>query len=273
MRMGTLATFVFALLVNLAGCAPASYPNSVPKATQYEDGRYGLEGWKHLGEGRNDAVRSRIVPEERAFRGAISYFMQVDTSNPATAAKRAVRAEGLRGPRVLARTTLDPDISKHVEPDPEGRIHSVMLEGRLNGRDARAIAVVWYGSYGHAEGEPSNSGVHVFMAPKDVFEAMGGYAVVAVRHFGAVSSGRMDRDGRLRPKVATTKLNDVMAHWVVGYVEQMMVMQMMMGQTMAIQQQTIDHMMSYNNALSTCAGLDNCSIQMDGTGGWYADIQ
>lgn len=269
-----MRALVFSLILCFAGglgaCGQATLPALEPELAEDKAGRMGLAGWRHVEDGQ---LREVMEPRKRIYEGARTYFVQVDARDPQAAAKRAAAQGGLRHARVLSTTLLDPEVSRHVEPDPEGRINSVMLEGKIGGKSARAIALAWYGSFGHAEGEPSNSGVYVFMAPDNAFEALGGYAVLAARNFSAEVTGSTRAQGSLRPRAATQALNKIVAEWVVLYVQQQMVMQMMMGQTMAIQQQTLNQMMTYNNAMSTCAGMDNCSVEMDGTGEWYADIQ
>lgn len=276
--VGWLRIMLLAVGLLLASaCGGQDYPALKTELTRYDSGEYGLVGWSPRPPSEDGAIL-QIKPDSGIYRGAHSYFIQVDERAPEAAAKAAMRTHGFRTRRVLATHRIEQEVLAQLEPDENGRAHTVMLEGKLNGRDAKGVALVWYGSFGHDEGVPANSGVYVFMAPDKAFAALGGYAVPAVRFFGATVSGKqmVARDGRARPTVATKGLADMAEGWIAAYAVQrqvdMIAMQMMMGQTMAIQQQTLNGMMSYNMALSTCGGMNGCTVEMDGTGGWYADI-
>jgi len=258
----------------LSACSvqTTEYPNWPTKHATTESGMHSLENWVE-NVGPCEDLKYCIVPSADAFQGSVSWFQQVDQDNPKKAAKTAARDQGLKSISVLATARVDQVSLKAIEPDENGTAYAVMLEGKLKGRDARAIMLVWYGRYGHAEDDPASSGVHAFMAPKPAFEALGGMAIPGVRWFGGGTADDEDmrEDGELSPKAATKKLASFHAAWAAAQgntdlIAQQMLFNMQM-QTMQIHQQTINQMQSYNNALSACGGLD-CSMSMNGDGTW-----
>jgi hypothetical protein len=223
---------------------------------------------------KHEATSYRIVPDNDVFDGASAYFVQIDERKPKRAAIKALKREGMRSAKVVSMSEVDRKALQSIDPDKKATVFAIMLEGKIDGRPARAIGYVWYGSAGHAEGEPSNSGVSMFQAPTPAFEALGGMAIPGVLWLGGTckEDENMLEDGRLPPKQATKKLAVFFNSWMVNYVTNQMAMTMMMGQTMAIQQQTLSNMQSYNNAMAACGGAGDCMV-MGADGSWTADVQ
>lgn len=261
-----LALFITLFSCLLAACGPASgrMLDEPPRPDQSGS----LQNWSPV-----DGDDAMIAPDHPALREARSFFVQIERRDVRKAARQALNAQGFRRPNLRAHREIDEDVLRAIDPDPQATAEVLFFSGRMNGQSANAIVVSWYGSFGHTDGQPSNTGVSVFMAPDDDFEALGGFAVPAVRWFGAQVEGNSVRsDGELPPSDQTQLLAGMVQTRIASiYTERAMAL-MMMGQTMAIHQQTMDMMQSHNNAMLTCAGDSNCSVVPDGSGGWSAEF-
>lgn len=257
--MNRIAVLFLALL--FAACGQAEpYPDQVPRLD--EAGQ--LEAWSQI-----RADKYMIAPDHTAFEGARSFFVQVDQSDVRRAARVALQDEGFGNPNLIAHREIAQDAVQAVDPDGQARAEVLFYAGRLGGQDANAIVVSWYGAFGHLQGEPSNTGVAVFMAPQGAFEALGGFAVPAVRWYRVVASGEdAGKQGRRPPQEQATELARFVEQWVVAMLSE----QALASQTMATQMQTLHMMRTWNDSMSACAGEPNCAITPDNQGGWQAEI-
>lgn len=260
------------LLVLTPLLARAELPNLVAKLVEYENGLKGLEGWRMEPETQTSEYSARIVPIDPVFSGAVSHFQSVVSGDPMRSAIEVATGNGMTDAKVVAIDEMDAGMLKPIDPHPDATLHFVTIEGQMGGKPARGVFMNWFGTAGLAEDEPASTGVHYFMAPKDQFEALGGWAIIAIRFLDATATDDtvMVELGRKAPKEAHNELAQMFGAWAVSYVQTQAAITMMMGQTMQIQQQTIQSMQSYNNALSQCGGL-GCSMSMDAQGIWSMD--
>ncbi len=266
-RFGVIAAALMAI-VALAACGEsrAEYPNWPTVAAEMPDGTEGLANWVSAPV-QGETARAGIAPNHIAFQGALSWFAQSDHRDPKKAALQVLKAEGLKGAKVLAIKRADREIVAMLDAEPKAQVHAVVLEGKRDGKASRAIALVWYGAFGHQEGVPANSGVMAFVAPEPAYEALGGLAVPGVRWLGGTTTPDEDmrEEGTKSPKASVDKLIYAYEAWGQVYAA-------MQLQAMSVQMNTLLGMMSYNNALAQCAGQEYCTVQMDGTGGYTAEF-
>ncbi len=213
-------------------------------------------------------MTKRWVPDNPVFAGAEVWLVRVQHADPDVAAIEAFTRAGFSDVSVLARAQGNPEAMKVLDAHPDAVAHSVMVEGMQDGMSARGIALV---AYGKGEDGELVSSVHGFMAPDDVFVALGGFAIPAVQWLQASASPDEDmrEDGSLSPQEAVNRLSLFFGVWVLEYVVPMLQM------TMQMQLQSIQNMQSWNNAMNACAGDPGCTVtpSSDGSGNWEAVIK
>ena len=241
-------------------------PDQPTIAVETASGEMVLKNWSPA-PATSDNMKKRFVPDAREFSGADTWIVAIEDADLKRASRKAFSAAGMNGVKILAFEAANPAALDVIDSQPAAQAASVMVEGKIDGRLARGIAFVLFASI---EGDvPETASVHGFMAPRPVFEALGGMAIPGVLHFGATTAPdeNMLEDGTLKPVQAVQKLNSFFAGWVEGYVIPMMSMSMQM------QLQSIENMQSWNNAMNACAGDTSCNVvpMNDGSGGWTTE--
>lgn len=255
---------VFLVLAGTACTQETPYPNVVVEAGAMENGETGLVGWRSAPLASSPSVH-RLVPVDAAFDGAVSWGIYTEAQAPKAAALEAVREQGMMRPKVMAQAKADREAVALIESAEEAGIYSVVVDGKLGERPARAILLIWHGNYGEPKGTPPRVGVTGFMAPRGAFEAMGGLAVPAVRmNFVTMrKDADMNLEGDLDPKEAAERLTHLFELWAVYHVEQL-ADQLALMQTLAIQQRTLSAMQSTANGMADCGGDCDMTIGPDG---------
>ncbi|MEM1261259.1 MAG: hypothetical protein AAGH76_02555 [Pseudomonadota bacterium] len=242
-------------------------PNQPAIATEDDSGNRQLQHWTAT-EPTASKMKERAVPNRAEFAGAELWLMHEPGKDPQQVAVAAFARAGMQNVVVAAHAPGNPAAMHVLDSHPESSADVVMVTGEISGNDARGIALLLYGGSGDG---PTESGVHAFMAPAPVFEALGGYAIVAVKWLQASASidSDMREDGAMAPLAASRRLNEFFAAWVEGFVMPMLAMSMQM------QMQSIQSMQSWSNAMNTCAGDASCSVvpSADGSGNWEAQTQ
>lgn len=259
-----LLLFILLSLLPLSALAQNSgnsaLPNQLAMAEENGDGNRVMVGWSET----NTVIAGMIerqAPNNPIFSGAELWSIKTVERDAKRAAINAFKAAGLKSPKLVAKTEISPDAIDVIDRHPEANGHSVMIEGKISGAPAYGIALILYGS---TDDTPRQSTVHAFMAPKDRFEALGGFSIVASKWLqaSAKKGENMSIEGGLAPQLATNRLALFFNKWVEAYVIPMV------GLTM--QMQSIQRMSSWNNAMNACGGNASCTIFQDGTGNWSA---
>lgn len=240
----------------------AALPNQPAKAEESIDGNRIMVGWSET-NAVIAGMTERQTPNNPIFSGAELWKIKTSERDPHKAAINAFRVAGLKNPRIVAKTELNSDAIDVLDSHPKAQGYAMMLEGELSGMPAYGIVLILYGS---TDGSPRKSTLHAFMAPKDKFEALGGFSIVAAKwlHASASQGEDMSIEGGLAPQLATNRLALFFNKWVEAYVIPMM------GLTMQMQMQSIQQMSSWNNAMNACGGNTSCTISQDGSGNWSA---
>ena len=268
--------FSFTLLALLAlffsGCSNAAgqseLPNQVPIKAKTTDNVTYIQNWSFV-EKKAAHIGKILKPDNAAFDGALLWYGPIETQDYKKAALSALKAEGFTKPKIVSTHETNVDFLRQIDGHPEARAYMLVIDGRLAGKPARASVYTWFGNALDASGKTTTT--HVFMAPSPIYEALGGIAVNSVYNLDATvaESTNMLEIGRLSPDESTAKMAELFNSWAVTYIQTNIAIMQMMGQTMAINQQTLNSMQSYNNALSQCGGWD-CSISQGGDGLWTA---
>ena len=270
-RATTLTLALLFAVIGVAGTIASTKTNPLPNQPALphaSEGRPALDGWQPAAVSWPKA-EVHITPENPAFAGAHSWLQHEVGSDPERAAITAFTSAGMRDIKVSARRPCSPDAVAVLDANPEASGVVVMVSGVVDGKASRGIALVLRGS---SEGDtPGTASAHAFMAPQSVFEALGGYAIVAVRWLQASATPQSDmsEDGLLAPQAAVDRLSLFFTTWITDYVIPMM------GMALQSQLQTIQNMQSWNNAMNACAGSSNCSVvpSSDGSGAWQAQTR
>lgn len=243
-------------------------PNQPALATEDDYGTRTLMHWS-AAEVTVSQMKERFLPDNPAFEGAEVWLIQVDQRDAASAARTAYRQAGMDNVKVVASVLCNPVAVDVLDTHPDAAGHVIMVTGELNGTPARGIALMLYGT-DSATGNMINS-VHAFVAPEQIFVALGGYAIPAVKWLQASAGPDEDMrvDGSLSPQQAVERLGLFFAVWVENYVIPMLAMSVQM------QMQSISNMQSWNNAMNSCAGDPGCTVSLstDGSGNWEAQRQ
>lgn len=259
-RCGALAAFG---LVFLSSACSQSLPNQRAVLIEDYDGSSYLEGWSTRPP-TTEQMYDRYAPDNPAFRGAETWKIPVEDSDLKRGTLTAFAAAGMQNPKIIAFEYGNPSAMGVLDSHPDANMASIMVRGRINGAEARGIAINIFGS--STTEPPTTATVQAFMAPKPIFEALGGMAVPGVWWLSGMTAPdeNMLEDGTLPPDEAVAKLNKFFAAWIEYYVIPMMAM------TLQTQMQSIQNMQSWTNSMNACAGDPNCSVvpMNDGSGGW-----
>lgn len=254
--------FVFLFLSPLTAAAQnagqANLPNQPAMVIENGEGNRIVVGWSET-ETVIAHMKERQTPNNPAFSGAELWKMTTSIRDIKKATINSFKDAGLESPKLIAKTELSPDAINVLDSHPQAQGYTVMVEGQISSRPAYGIALILYGS---TDGSPRKSTVHAFMAPKDKFEALGGFSIPAAKwlHASAAPGEYMSIEGALSPQQATNRLALFFNKWVESYVIPMM------GLTMQMQMRSIEQMSSWNNAMNACGGNASCTISQDGTG-------
>ncbi len=264
------AIFILATSLTFTACtqaATAELPNQIANAVEDDMGNRSLIGWSST-EITSPAMRYRWTPDNAAFTGAELWFQHIETRDFEAATKTALERAGFKKARTLATAKGNPIAMDVLDAHPDAMYNTIMLEGSINGEPAHAIALV---TYGKTDDGSLKSGVHAFLAPKEKFKALGGYAVPAVYWLQASNQPGTDmrEDGGLPPQEAVNTFSTFFARYVEAYVVPMMQL------TMQIHMNTIQNMQSWNTAMNACAGDPACTVSptTDGSGNWEPVVQ
>ncbi len=257
----------------LAACGPAAsqdLPDVVIKRLKLEDGTSVLEGWR-TEPGARSTVGKIYIPETPAFADAKILYESSSFPDPKKATEEILKLNGFQKAKFRSSASANKNFVQTIDGHHDAEIEVFFYEGRLNGKPAKAIAYTWMGQVLCGE-EAFCAVAHVFMAPSDQFEALGGGATLAVlwlQQDVPSSAPSMKKYGAMPPEQATKRLAQYADLWMVGYLRTHVEMMQMMGQYAAFNQQLMNSMQSYNNALSQCGGWV-CSITQGGDGNWTA---
>ncbi len=109
--------------------------------------------------------------------------------------------------------------------------------------------------------------VQVYFAPEDVYKKWGGVAVpmsvVGVYETKDFSADALKQAGAIAPAKEAAAFEE-------HYTAKMMAL---FQGTVAVNMGTLNNMSSFNMATGACAGMANCTVTPDGTGGYTAEIQ
>ncbi len=239
-------------------------PDELPyqRATGVEDanGKRVVKGWSARSD-KHPRMRERYTPDNNAFDGAEVWHIGVDSKTFREIVLEAFSAAGMDDVRILARREGNPVAVAIAAPRDDMKMTVVMVGGELNNKPANGIGYVFHGMSDEA------AGVSAFMAPANVFIALGGHIIPEVHWY--LGTTDIDHDliaeGRLQPQEAVDEAAAFFSLWVTAYVVPLK----------GIQQQTIQMMASWSNAMNVCAGDASCTVtpMSDGSGGWEPTFQ
>lgn len=174
-----------------------------------------LQGWSPTPAPQSkDVLRysHHSAPDNPAFAGARAFSSAVRETNAAAAAKKALAVEGFEMTAVLAEAKAKQAVMDRLETGSWGT--ALTAAGKIDGKPARFIGVVWYGAMGEPDGKPA-AGVAGFMAPEPAFVALGGYAVPAILFYSATATPDtpMSVDGSEPPQKAAQLMADMFSAW------------------------------------------------------------
>ena len=256
----------------LSACAPASgqpaYPNQVPVIVETADYQANLRGWTFVDTDATH-IKKMTKPDDPIFDGAVAWYGDVQSRQPEDAALKALELEGFSKPKVVSIQESHTVFIRQLDSNKNASVHLMVVDGQLSKQPARAVVYCWYGNIPDESGNETTT--HVFMAPRPVFEALGGIVVPSVLYLQAIAPKDMKMldYGKLSPNEATQRMATVVDSWAVNYLLVNLEMLRSMGQTMSLNQQVLDSMQSYNSALSACGGWD-CNFSQSSDGTWTA---
>lgn len=259
-----------ALFATCQSAESQTLPDTVLKRVTNEDGASTLQGWNEV-KGPRITIPKILTPQGAEFSGARLFYESSLDSDARSATEKVLGLNGFtRAQYKTSHATLKSFI-KTIDGHKNADVTIFFYEGRLDGKPAKAITYTWSGKVLCGDDDFCNV-VHTFMAPSDQFESLGGGAVLAVAWLEQdVPQGvtSMKKYGAVPAKDATQKLAQYVNSWASTYLKTHVQMMQMLGQNTSINQQVIDNMQSYNNALAQCGGWD-CSISQGGNGMWTA---
>ena len=264
---------ILAGAIIFAGCQPAAsqnLPDVVLKRVDTAAGSTTLQGWDEVA-GPRVTIPKVLTPQNPEFSGARLFYETSLDSNSKSATEAMLKLNGFTKSRYRSSHDAETSFVKTIDGHDNAGVKTFFYEGQLDAKPAKAISYTWSGQV-LCKGKAFCTVVHTFMAPNAEFEALGGGAVLAVAWLqqdvpSSVTS--MREYGALPADQATQKLAQYANSWMVGYIQTHIQMMQMMGQNAAINQQVMDGMQSYNNALSQCGGWD-CSFSQGADGMWTA---
>jgi hypothetical protein len=252
-------TALAAVAVGTERATPEDLPYQRATGAPDADGKRVLVDWSSSDD-LVAGMTERYLPDNPAFESAEVWHVGVRAQGIDAIARAAFMAAGMTDVRVLAKRAGNPLAVSLAATDPRIRMTAVMVSGKLSGEAASGIGYVFDGV---PDDEP---GVSAFMAPDNVFVALGGHIIPEVHwYLGTTEAGHdLIAEGRLPPQEAVDEASLFFSKWVAAYVVPLK----------GIQRQSLQMMQTWNNAMNTCSGDPNCAIvpMSDGSGGWEARI-
>ena len=265
--MRTLTLFIaFGFVTSgWTSAARAELPNQPAMAEEDATGTRIMVGWSQA-PSTAPGISSRQTPDNPAFTDAELFHFTSTNKRTDAAVITAFEKAGMSGPVQIAKTRLHDAGVDVLDSHPDAQGHAVMVEGTIDSKPAYGIAISVHFSLGD---DDRKTGVHAFMAPTDIFEALGGHAIVAAQWFYASAEPDEDmrNEGSLPPQAATNRAALFFNKWLEAYLIPML------GMTLQMQMQSIQQMASWNNAMAACAGEASCTVTQDGVGNWSATIE
>ncbi|MEL6868391.1 MAG: hypothetical protein AAFO81_01195 [Pseudomonadota bacterium] len=205
-------------------------------------------------------MSERYLPDNPAFDGAEVWHIGVRANTLEDIAVGAFTQAGMSDVKLLAHRDGNPIAVAAAASQPQIKMTAVMVEGTLNGKPAQGIGYAFYGL------DDDIPGVSAFMAPADVFVALGGHLVPEVHWYLGTTEADHDliAEGRLSPQQQVDEASLFFSEWVLAYVISLK----------GIQQQSLQMMQSWSNAMNVCAGDPSCTVSpsADGSGNWEPTI-
>lgn len=262
-------------LILILGCNSAAtqeMPDLVLERINVADGTPSLANWT-VRPGQRVTQAKVLTPNHSAFPEARLFYETSKGKTPQSATESVLALNGFEKSKFLAHQKTTTDFVRTIDGHKDASVNIYIYKGILNGKAAKAIAYTWSGKV-LCGNEEFCSVAHVFMAPDNQFEALGGGAVLAVAWLEQdvpenVTS--MKKYGNLTPRLAVEKLGQYADSWMASYIQTHVQMMQMMGSAHNINQQVLSSMQSYNNALSQCYGLD-CSIVQGPGNSWSVEV-
>ena len=272
--MKKLHSFLILLfLLPFMACSNATgqqtYPNQIPVKMTTADGKSILKNWSFVKSADENTLVMK-KPDNPAFTGALMWGGNIKSKDPKEATLRALKLQGFQNGKVKAMREVNSNFVQQYDGHPNARVHVLIVDGQLSGKPARAAVYTWHGKTYDDTFTLTN--VNIFMAPRPIFEALGGVVAPSVGWFDAVASPDINllKFGQLSPDTAAKKMTHFFDTWLYNYLQiNNALMEMMIGQVTASNQQLLNSMQSYNSALSQCGGWD-CSISQGADGMWSA---
>lgn len=262
-------------LILIMGCGNATsqqMPSLVLERIKTADGSSTLADWR-VSPGQRVTQAKVLTPNHSAFPDAQLYYESSKDKTPRTATESLLALNGFEKSKFLAHKKTTTDFVRTIDGHRDASVNIYFYEGVLKEKPAKAISYTWSGQVLCGD-EEFCSVAHIFMAPDNQFEALGGGAVLAVAWLEQdVPEGvaSMKKYGDIPPDLAVRKLAQYADSWMASYIHTHVQMMQMMGSSHNVNQQVLSSMQSYNNALSQCYGLD-CSIAQGPGNSWSVEI-
>ena len=239
-------------------------PRDLPyqQATGVDDGsgKRVIKYWSES-DARHPDMRERWVPDRPEFAGAELWHIGVEAAQLEEIVHGAFSKAGMTNVRLLAKRDVNPLAVSIASSIPNIRVTAIMVSGQIGHKQANGIGYVFYGIAGD---EP---GVSAFMAPSNIFVALGGHTIPEVHWYLGTTPPDHDliAEGELAPQAAVDEASAFFSLWVASYVAPLK----------GIQQSSLQMMQSWNNAMNVCSGDPNCTVvpSSDGSGNWEPRIQ
>lgn len=244
----------------LGSLPPDKLPYQRATGVENANGKRVIQGWS----GRDNLrpqMTERYTPDNTAFDGAELWHIGVKARQLDAIAVEAFSAAGMTEVRLLAKREGNPIAVAAAAPRPDMKMTAVMVSGLLKTKPAKGIGFVFHGM------DDEDAGVSAFMAPSNVFVALGGHIIPEVHwYLGTTEQGHdLIAEGSLSPQEAVDEASMFFSLWVASYVIPLK----------GIQQQSLQLMQSWSNAMNVCAGDPQCTVtpMNDGSGGWEPVVE
>ncbi|MXP08576.1 hypothetical protein [Pseudoblastomonas halimionae] len=227
----------------IAACAPEAgsveahdFPRLVPEPVQRDGQPTTLVGWH---DASTPYSQNRILPDDPSFAGAVMLTVGDVAVDFDRGLVEALAHEGVSEPTVVARRDLTgtiPETFSTAIDNPRGR-YSTFVADAVGPDGPVRIAGLWLQS--PVDDEPGST-FEMFIAPRDTFEAMGGWFVPTARYFDIsfVDPAEVDltRHGTLPPEEAAQKIAEHFGELMSFILQSQALMSAMTQQTLSIQQ-------------------------------------
>ncbi|MXO66978.1 hypothetical protein [Altericroceibacterium endophyticum] len=232
-----------AIALLLAGCAPENVaaeprdlPRLVPDPIQRDDRPTILRGWHEAHTTYSD---NRLLPDNQAFDGAVLMTVKDVAVEFEAGLREALAHESVSEPVITARRDLTggiPDMFSEAIDNPQGRYSTFTASARTASGPVQ-IAGFWLQT---PQGEDIGATFEMFVAPPDIFAAMGGWFVPAARYFDIsfVDPAKADllAVGTAPPDEAAQSLAQHFGDFMSFILQSQALISSMQQQTLSIQQ-------------------------------------